>query len=107
MAMRTLTVLGLLLCITACAETGSQQAPAAADSYEDRLADVQQLMDEARSLGHGWSTFEPLLESAAEAKAAGDDAEAMRLLDEAKAHAALAITQAEFEAEAWRDRVVK
>ena len=98
---RIVMLLAVLAVGTACADTAQEP------SYATALAAAQEKIAEARALDHGWTTFDPLLDAAADAYGAGDEAEAIRLGDEARAHAELAITQAEEESASWRDRVIK
>ena len=61
----------------------------------------------AASLGHAWTTSDQLMAQAKDAFDAGDESKAIDLADEARIHADLASLQAEREAEAWQDNVIR
>lgn len=60
----------------------------------------------ADELGHAWTTSDQFFVEAGAANDAGDVASAIRLADEARIHAELAIAQANREATAWRDNII-
>ena len=103
MRMRTLIP---MLMLTGCGLYGCAGTAAAPDlaTYAGAVEAAQQKQAEARELGHAWNTVEPLLQQAAAANDAGDEEEAVRLANEARLHAELAIEQAHAEASAWRER---
>ncbi len=85
--------------LSGCAATGPDTT-----TYAGAVEAAQQKQAEARELGHAWNTFEPLMRQAEAANDAGDEEEAVRLANEARLHAELAIEQAGSEASAWRER---
>jgi hypothetical protein len=75
--------------------------------FERQLAEAEQLRQEAAAAGAEWLQTERLLEQAREEAAQGDTQSALALVAEARFQAEAALRQAEHEAEAWRDRVVR
>ena len=61
----------------------------------------------AADAGYEWIETEALLQQAREVHDAGDIELAFELVDKARFQAEAALAQAEHEAEAWRDRVVR
>jgi len=73
------------------------------DTAQSRALDA---IAQATDIGNIWTTSGQLLDAALAAHESGDDAEAIRLADEARIHAELAMQQAEVEAASWRDNVI-
>lgn len=82
-------------------------AAGCSSDFDRRLAEAEQLREEAAAAGAEWLQTEGLLEQAREAAANGDTQTALSLVAEARFQAEAALRQAEHEAEAWRDRVVR
>ena len=76
-------------------------------TFERRYDEAERLRVEAAAVGAEWLNTEKLLHSAREAAEQGNEEDALALVDEAKFQAEAAIRQAEYEATAWRDRVVR
>lgn len=75
-------------------------------SYDEARVAAVAAIQTAAEKGHAWSTSDQLVEEAAAAAAAGDEALAISLADEARIHATLAALQADREAIAWRDNII-
>ncbi len=104
-----LFLLLLVLSVGACSQDANEEmSPAvhASKSYEDAYTSAVAAISIAAEKGHAWTTSDVLLEQAASAAANGDEKLAIQLADDARMYAALAASQAESEATAWRDRVV-
>jgi len=86
------------------------QAPViAADQagYETALANARKTLADTATKVQLWTTADTLLQSAAEAAAAGDYDLAIRQLEEAELHAQLALATAEREKKVWQNSVPK
>lgn len=75
-------------------------------SYEVALAAAVAAIEIAAEKRNAWSTSDSLLKQAKTAAADGDEEGAIRMADEARRLAELAIKQAEAEETAWRSRVL-
>lgn len=75
--------------------------------FERRYAEAERLRADAAAMDAEWLNTEDLLVQARRAAEAGDTDEALALVAEARFQAEAAIRQAEHEADAWRDRVVR
>lgn len=82
-------------------------ATGCASEFDRRFAEADQRRAEADRAGAEWLETGKLLEQARELADAGDHDAALSLVEQARFQAEAAIRQAEREAEAWRDRVVK
>jgi len=91
-----LGVLAAVLMVTGCTTT-----------FERRLAEAEQLRLEAAAAGAEWLQTESLLDQARDEAAQGDTDAALVLVDKARFQAEAALRQAEFEATAWQERVIK
>jgi uncharacterized UPF0160 family protein len=78
-----------------------------AEDYVAALEKAQNQVCEAATKVQLWNTSEALLEKAAEAAAAGDFDEGIKLANEAGLHAELAVATAEREKKNWRLYVPK
>lgn len=85
-------------------ETEKKDPPS--ESYEQARASAIAAMKVAADRGHAWSTSDALLEQAATAAAEGDESSAIRLADDARIQAELAVRQADAEEIAWKDRAL-
>jgi len=121
--MRNQIIISLALVVSAC---GSETPDATADSadvavtaapnsvnraepsssYDEAHAAAVAAVETAAQKGHAWTTSDQLIEDAAEAAEAGDEALAISLADEARIHAELAAIQADDAAKSWRDNVI-
>jgi len=116
MRLLLLVLPGFLL--TACgnneAETTTVEAPIAAieiniepsASYEDAHSAATAVIQMAADKGHAWTTADKLISEAEAAAAGGDESLALKLADDARVQALLAVAQADAEAFAWRSRVI-
>lgn len=86
-----------------------QTSAMAADKkeYVAALEKAQNMLGDAATRVQLWSTSEILLEKAAEAAAAGDFDEGIRLANEAGIQAKLAVATAEREKKTWQNGVPK
>jgi hypothetical protein len=75
--------------------------------FERRYAEAERLRGEAAALGAEWLGTEDMLEAARDAEEQGETDRALVLVEEARFQAEAAIRQAEYESDAWRDRVVR
>ena len=75
-------------------------------TYEDAHAAAIAAISISEEKGHAWNSSDALLEQAIAAAADGDLNRAIQLADDAREQAELAAEQADFEAVAWRDRVL-
>jgi hypothetical protein len=75
--------------------------------FEMEYETADRLRVAAASAGYEWIETETLLQEAQAAHAAGDVRLAFELVDKARFQAEAALGQAEYEAEAWRGRVVR
>jgi hypothetical protein len=75
--------------------------------FERRYAEAERLRVDAAAMDAEWLNTGDLLLQARRAAEAGDTDEALALVAEARFQAEAAIRQAEHEADAWRDRVVR
>ena len=108
-----------LLISTACSKQESETASSAsaqsqntaqsesASDFEKAYEVANKLRLEAASLEFEWSNTEKFLLDAKKVYADGDKETAMQLVKQAHGESELAIKQAETEADAWKDRVVK
>ena len=80
---------------------------ACASKFEQRFDEAERLRAEAAAAGSEWLQTGSLLQQAQEAAANDDLDTAMRLVEQARFQAEMAIRQAAHEADAWADRVVK
>lgn len=76
------------------------------ETWEQALADANLAIEISVRKEHAWTTADQLLEEAHEAHAAGDEALAIRLADEARILADLASIQADYERAVWQDSAV-
>lgn len=123
MTMKQILPISLFVLVSACGEsndTVDEQAsvpplaatmdeyvaPAPSTSYAEAHAAAVLAIDEAAALGHAWSTSDALLKEGATAAAENNENLAIQLTDEARIQAELSIQQAEFEKEAWSERVL-
>jgi hypothetical protein len=75
--------------------------------FERRYAEAQRMRLDAAAVGAEWLQTEELLAASREAAGQGDTSAALALVEEALFQAEAAIRQAEYEADAWRGRVVR
>jgi hypothetical protein len=75
--------------------------------FEQRLAEAEHLRAEAAAAGAEWLQTEALLDQARDEAARGDTDAALALVDKARFQSEAALRQAEYEATAWQDRVIK
>ena len=75
--------------------------------FEQRLAEAEHLRAEAAAAGAEWLQTEALLDQARDAAARGDTDAALALVDKARFQSEAALRQAEYEATAWQDRVIR
>lgn len=75
--------------------------------FEQRLAETEHLRAEAAAAGAEWLQTEALLDQARDEAARGDTDAALALVDKARFQSEAALRQAEYEATAWQDRVIK
>jgi hypothetical protein len=117
--MRILFLLFLGLTLSACgskqeAATSTVDEPAAvvkiiadpSTSYAAAHAAALSAMQTAADKGHAWNTADKLIDEAVAAAANGDEPLALKLADEARMHALLAIAQADRQVHDWRARVI-
>ena len=118
-----LLAMSALLISTACSKQESEIASSApaqsqktvqsttpsesASDFEKAFEAANKLRLEAASLEFEWSNTEKFLLDAKKTYADGDKEKAMQLVKQAHEESELAIKQAETEADAWKDRVVK
>jgi hypothetical protein len=76
------------------------------DDYATAVSRATTAIRRAAELGHVWTTSDQFLAEAEAANDARDVANAIRLADEARIHAELAIIQANREATAWRENII-
>ena len=72
-----------------------------------RLKEAEELRASAAAAGFEWRKTAELLREARQRHQAGEAQQASQLLHQARTQAELALRQAEYEAEAWRKRVVR
>ena len=75
--------------------------------FDRRYAEAERLRQAAADAGYEWIETGALLEQAREAQVAGDAELAARLVGIARFQAEAAVVQAEREAEAWQERVIR
>ena len=75
--------------------------------FDRRFAEAERLRQAAADAGHEWIETGAVLEQAREARAAGDAELAARLVEKARFQAEAALVQAEREAGAWQERVIR
>ena len=75
--------------------------------FEEDYAEAERRHAAAAAAGYEWIETGDLLERARSAADAGEMEAASQLLEKARLQAEAAVRQAEHEAGAWRDRVVK
>ena len=75
--------------------------------FERRYAEAERMRLDAAAAGAEWLQTEEVLAASREAAEQGDTSAALALVEEAKFQAEAALRQAEHEADAWRDRVVR
>ena len=78
-----------------------------ADDIDARLAEAEDLLQEAAEAGYEWLETAALLEQARTEMANGNLDSALALIEKAQFQAEAALIQAEHEAEAWRSRVLQ
>lgn len=78
-----------------------------ATRFEQRFDEAERLRAEAAAAGSEWLETGSLLQQAKDAEANGDRETALKLVEQARFQAEMAIRQAQHEADAWADRVVK
>jgi len=86
--------------------TGSDPEEAAGTSFEEVYAAAEKALAAAIARRNVWSKTEEMLDNSRVAFENGDVAAAIELATEAKLQAELALTQADFEEDAWRSRVL-
>ena len=86
--------------------TGSDPEEAAGTSFEEVYAAAEKVIAAAIARRNVWSKTEEMLDNSRVAFENGDVAAAIELATEAKLQAELALTQADFEEDAWRSRVL-
>jgi PBP1b-binding outer membrane lipoprotein LpoB len=86
--------------------TGSEPEDAASTSFEEVYAAAEKALAAAIARRNVWSKTEEMLDNSKIAFESGDVATAIELATEAKLQAELALTQADFEEDAWRSRVL-
>lgn len=122
MSMHKAILIALALILSACGgekQSGSTEAPSSSgetqaagietkssDTYEEARAAAIAAIDISAEKGHAWMSADQLIKEAADAAAAGDEARAIALADEARIHAELAAVQADTEATSWHDKVI-
>jgi hypothetical protein len=103
-----LLIIGISL--AGCSPSADEDAtkPGGSDSgaYEDAYSAAEAAIKKAHDKGHAWTTTEALLAASRQAADNGDFDQAIELANEAKRHGQLASAQADFESEAWRERVI-
>ncbi len=96
--------------LAGCSPSADEDAmePGASDAgaYEVAYSAAEAAIKEADDKGHAWTTTAALLAASRQAADNGDFDQAIELANEAKRHGELASAQADFESEAWRERVV-
>ena len=93
---RTMVILAAMLAAAGCTTV-----------FEQRLAEAEHLRAEAAAAGAEWLQTEALLDQARDAAARGDTDAALALVDKARFQSEAALRQAEYEATAWQDRVIR
>jgi len=88
------------------ADSGGEREDVAAASFEDVYAAAEKALSAATARRNVWSKTEEMLNEAKAAFENGDVDAAIELATEAKLQAELAVTQADFEKDAWRSRVL-
>ena len=78
-----------------------------ADDIDARLAEAEDLLQQAAEAGYEWLETAALLEQARTEMANGDLDSALALIEKAQCQAEAALIQAEREAESWRSRVLR
>jgi len=81
--------------------------PGCASEFDAQLAAAEQLRAQAAEAGYEWLETANLLEQARDEAANGNLEAATALVEKARFQANAAIKQAEREADAWRERVVR
>lgn len=97
------------LLLTGCGEqSGSNNATgdAGAPSFASAYAAAEESLARAEARRNVWSKTEEILKDAKAAYDQGRVDEAIELATEARLQAELAVTQADYEKEAWRSRVL-
>ena len=100
----------LVLGLPLFADVFAQQGPAAtasAESAAKAITAAETARQKAAALGAEWLQTQSLIEQAQRAEAQGHWAEAVERAEQAREQGELASEQAEREAKAWRDRVVR
>ena len=82
-------------------------AAGCATEFERRYADADALRQQAAARGYEWIGTAGLLEQAQEQAAQGNEEAALELVEAARFQADAALQQAEHEATAWQNRVLK
>ena len=95
-ASKVLAVAAVVLVATGCST-----------EFERRYAEAERMRLDAAAAGTEWLQTEALLAAAREAAEQDDTSEALALVEEARFQAEAAMRQAEYESDAWRDRVVR
>ena len=78
-----------------------------ADDIDARLAEAEDLLQQAAEAGYEWLETAALLEQARTEMANGNLDSALALIEKAQFQAEAALIQAEREAESWRSRVLR
>ncbi len=87
-------------------DTGGEPEDVAATSFDDVYAAAEKALAAATARRNVWSKTEEMLSDAKAAFENGDVDAAIELATEARLQAELAVTQADFEENAWRSRVL-
>lgn len=95
------TLAALLCAAAAVAVTGC------ASEFERRFDEAENLREQAVARGYEWVGTADLLEQAEALAAEGDTEGALALVEQARFQSATALEQADREAGAWKDRVLK
>jgi hypothetical protein len=76
-------------------------------AFERRFDEAEALRQQAAQRGYEWIGTAGLLDQARAAADRGDTDAALQLVEQARFQADAALRQADYEAKAWRDRVVR
>ncbi len=98
----TLIVGFLLMFNVACSDAEDSGNNKGTIGLEQLLDSAEQARQKASDAGFEWNTIQPLLDKGRETMEKGDEALAHDLFSEAKAHAELAIAQANYADKHWR-----